>query len=1005
MDGRMLRAAFARGLAVLLALLLALPAAAIPLPQQGSSSGQPVASDLRRAREAFDSGRRAEASGDWAVAFEYYSEAANRHPSHSEYLSQRERARFRLVESRVARAEQAAAAGRFEQAVLELRAALALDPGYSVAQQRLRQFESRLAQGVRVLPALVAEDVTLRPDAGVRDFDFRGNTRGAYEEVARAFGISVDFDSELRVAPVRLRLENADFATVMNVLGQITGTFWRATDRRSMFVVSNTAAKRREYAPSVVRTVLLGESATPEDMTEILRAIRELTGIQRTQLDTRTHTLTLRDEPEKVNLAVELIRELERPRGETMLEIRILEVDRGDALRLGILPPSSARIFTISPQDLDTLQDPQSSPQELAEVLQRIFGTATTGFGLGGLIPPLVAFGGGRTVFLATLPGASAEFAQSYSALRRARRMLLRSLDGESATFFIGERFPINLAVLSTGFAQGAFPGSVPNIPQLNEFSVGDSPAALIAFDFNADGVVDLAAANSSDDTVSILLGNGNGTFAASTAFAAGDGPSGLAAGDFDADGFLDLAVVNQNDNTVSILLGNGDGTFNAPTSFATGASPRAIVAANLNTGTALDLIVANHGDNNISVLLGNGDGTFGTPANFPTGLGPIALAVADLDNDTFLDVVVANQTSDSVSVLLGNGTGSLGTTTDFPTGAGPRAVITGDFDGQNGPDVATANETANSVSILLNNGSGSFGSSTDFGVGNAPSSLITADLDGLGNLDLAVANRDDDTVSVLLGSGDGTFAVRVDFQAGDAPVAIVSSNLNSDGRMDLVTANQDADSVTIILNSTVVGDLSAFQPQPYPAFQYEDLGLKVEATPRLHAENEVTLQLRMEIRSRSGEALNGIPVITNRTLEQTVRLREDETTLIAGILQDEERRGIDGWPGIGRAPGIGRGTSLRDNEDRQTELIVLITPRRIRLAPRAGRSLYAGRDPVGTSPGAPPPPPSVPPQPGVQPQPQPQPQPLPPPPPPQPQPEPRPEPPQPEPPPEPPVN
>ncbi len=197
----MWRAASTRIPAVLLSLLLALPAAGLPFPQQG----QPTAGELRRAREAFEAGRQAESSGDWAAAFEYYSEAAGRNPGNGEYLTQRERVRFRLVESRVDRAEQAAAAGRFERAVLELRAALALDPTYSVAQQRLQQFESRLAQGARVLPALAAGEISLQPDPGVRSFDFRGNTRGAYEEVTRAFGLSVDFDADLRVAPVRLR--------------------------------------------------------------------------------------------------------------------------------------------------------------------------------------------------------------------------------------------------------------------------------------------------------------------------------------------------------------------------------------------------------------------------------------------------------------------------------------------------------------------------------------------------------------------------------------------------------------------------------------------------------------------------------------------------------------------------------------------------------------------------------------------------------------------------------
>lgn len=952
-------------LAALLGLLLC---AALPgvFAAQQDAAQKISPGDLRQAREAFDKGAKAESEGNWDAAFEYYSEAVARASANPDYMTARERARFQRVQAHVDRAERATALGRFDQAASDLRAALALDPGYSVAQQRLRQLETRAAR-TRVLP-VTAEDVQLQPDAGVRSFNFTGNTRGAYEAVAGAFGLSAGFDSDLRVQPVRFKMDGVDFATAMTTLAQMTGTYWRPVDRKAFFVVENTAAKRREYAPSTVRSVLLPDTITPEEMTELLRVVREITGVERTTLNAQSRTLTLRDEPANVELAVELIRELQQPRGEMMLEVSILEVDRSEALRLGILPPSSARVFTISPADLDALQDAQSSPQQLAELLQRIFGTTGTGFGLGGLVPPLIAFGGGRTVALATLPGAAAEFAKSYGMLRRARRMLLRSSDGEPATFFLGERFPINFSVLSPGTGAGISPGGAP-IPSQNEFAAGDAPSALLALDLNADTFTDLIVANRGDNTLSILLGNGDGTFQDATSVPNIDNPSALAAGDFNADGSLDLAITNESLNAVTILLGNGDGTFGAPSTFPTGAAPRAVIAMNTDLGGTLDLVVANHGDNNVSVLLGNGDGTFALPASFPTGLGPTALTTSDFDADTFADIAVANQNSDSVSILLGDGSGGFGTTTDFPTGAGPAAIVATNFDEGTPVDLATANEIGSTVTLLLGNGDGTFGSITDFSAGNAPVAIVAADLDGLGNIDLAVANRDDNSVSVLLGNGDGTLGLRADFTAGTAPVALVAANFNSDGRVDLATANRDDDTVTIILNSTVAG-LGTFIPsQPYPGFQYEDIGLKVNATPRLHEKSEVTLHLRFEIRSLSGEALNGIPVISNRTIEQTVRLRENHTTVLAGMIQDEERRGMQGWPGLGRAPVIGHVTSLRTPEERQTELLILITPRRIRLAPRQDRQMYAGRDPVGSSRGA-----GAPPAPTEQPPPQPQP-------------------------------
>jgi tetratricopeptide (TPR) repeat protein len=930
-------------------LLLALLAVAGAAPGQSPSRAETQShngSDEKRAREAFAKGQQAEQQEDWTAAFAYYEEAAARAPESRDYRTARERARFQRVQQHVDRAERATAGGQFAQAMLEWQQALALDPGYSVARERLRQLEARA--GRARMPAPQERVVQLEAPSGVRAIRYRGNTRGAYEEVARAFGITVDFDREMRVQPVRLALEDVDLRTALDVLAQLTGTYWRAIERKVIYVAENTAAKRREYAPSVLQTVLLSNTSTPEEMTEMLRVVREITGVQRTTLDTRSRTLTLRDEPEKVALAVELIRELEQSRGEVMLEISILEVDRNRALELGILPPSSAQVFTISPQDLDTLQNPATSPQALQELLQRIFGTTGAGLGLGGLVPPLVAFGGGRTVLLATLPGATASFEQTYSTLKRARRMLLRAADREPATFFLGERWPINFSVLSQGISDVAgvpIQGAVPGTAQL---AVGDAPAAVLARDFNGDGVLDLVVANRGDDTISFLQGHGDGTFEAAVSFPAGDGPSALAAGDFNADGFLDLAVANENSNQVAVLLGNGDGTFRAPVTFPVGNAPRAVVAVSLDVGGTVDLVVANSGNNNVSVLLGNGDGTFAAAANFPTGLAPSAIVANDFNGDSFADIAVANRGSNSVSILLGDSAGGFGPTTDFPTGAGPVAVRAALLDEDLFVDLATANELGDSVSVLLGNGDGTFGSSTDFAVGSAPVAVAAADMDGLGNQDLVIAQRGENSVGVLVGNGDGTFGLRVDFATGAAPVAVVAANFNSDGRPDLAVVNRDDDTVSIILNSSAGGLPGAFPTQPYPGFQYEDIGLKVNATPRLHNDDEVTLQLRFEIRSLSGETLNGLPVISNRTLEHSVRLREDQSTLLAGILQEEERRGMQGWPGWGRAPVVGRGTGKHDSTPRQTELLIMITPRRIRLAPRAGRQLYAGRDPVG---------------------------------------------------------
>ncbi|HET9807264.1 MAG TPA: VCBS repeat-containing protein [Nitrososphaeraceae archaeon] len=195
---------------------------------------------------------------------------------------------------------------------------------------------------------------------------------------------------------------------------------------------------------------------------------------------------------------------------------------------------------------------------------------------------------------------------------------------------------------------------------------------------------LDLAVANSGSASVSILLGNGNGTFVTPALnFGAGDGPVSVAVGDFNNDTNLDLAIANRESDNVSILLGNGNGTFVTPAlNFGAGDGPFSVAVGDFNNDTNLDLATANFFSNDVSILLGNGNGTFVTPAlNFGAGFRPFSVAVGDFNNDTILDLAIANLLSDNVSILLGNGNGTFVTPAlNFGAGDGPRSVAVGDF-------------------------------------------------------------------------------------------------------------------------------------------------------------------------------------------------------------------------------------------------------------------------------------------------------------------------------------
>jgi hypothetical protein len=272
---------------------------------------------------------------------------------------------------------------------------------------------------------------------------------------------------------------------------------------------------------------------------------------------------------------------------------------------------------------------------------------------------------------------------------------------------------------------------------------------------------------------------------------------------DLDGDGRLDLAVANSQANSVSVLLGHGDGTFGPKTDFPTGDFPQSVAIGDVNGDGRPDLVVANAGaGSTVSVLLGHGDGTFGPKTDFATGFNPFSVAIGDLNRDGKPDLVVANASFNTVSVLLGRGDGTFGPKTDFPTGDEPQFVAIGDLNGDGRPDVVVVNSFSNTVSVWLGNGNGSFALRTDFGTGSFPLSVAIGDLNSDGHLDLAVTNGGANTVSVLLGNGDGTFGPKTDFGTGDFPFSGAIGDLNGDGRPDLAVANANSNTVCVLLNT-----------------------------------------------------------------------------------------------------------------------------------------------------------------------------------------------------------
>jgi hypothetical protein len=332
--------------------------------------------------------------------------------------------------------------------------------------------------------------------------------------------------------------------------------------------------------------------------------------------------------------------------------------------------------------------------------------------------------------------------------------------------------------------------------------------------DFSGDGIPDVVTANSGDDTVSVLLGDGHGTFGPAASYPVGTAPSSVAVGDFNGDGIPDIVTANFTGNTVSVLLGDGHGTFQPATTYNVGKALSSVAVGDFNHDGTSDLATANSFDGTVSVQLGRGDGTFqtATPAN---GIARRTVPFLQyLDGDGVPDELILNSFGD---LLFRRG---LGPSDQFAPpvtlNSGLPARDATAFRAADGWAIAAANESGNRVSLYdLHGGRSGAGSylTGSFPTGDLPVRIAATDLTGDGLDDLVVANAFDNSVTIALQQSDGTF-VTVTRPVGPVPSDIAFLNVPGQNGPDVVISDQVSGDFTVLVNDST--------PSSPPTFSQE---------------------------------------------------------------------------------------------------------------------------------------------------------------------------------------
>ena len=326
------------------------------------------------------------------------------------------------------------------------------------------------------------------------------------------------------------------------------------------------------------------------------------------------------------------------------------------------------------------------------------------------------------------------------------------------------------------------------------------------ATDMDNDGWLDLSIINEDTGDVRVFLNQADGTGLyhpfLEPPTPVNDRASPNEPADFNSDGNADLVVANINTSSVSILLGNGDGTFAPQQEITVGSQPRGVAVLDVDADGDADIVNTNSGGSgNLSLLLNDGHGVFGSPTYFEGGgAGEWALSAADMNEDGRLDLILSARISNVPSIIIqaNNGDGTFSQLGTQNAGGSPWMLNVGDVNGDGHEDVAVVNSSANNGAILLGDGNGNLAPPTTYATDPFPLATDLGDIDGDGDLDWATSSFSGDWW-LFLNDGNGNFSFYQEFPATIAASCALMLDFNNDHILDLALIDELADEVILV--------------------------------------------------------------------------------------------------------------------------------------------------------------------------------------------------------------